>query len=198
MTGRPEQRKAAPGQGTTRLWQVQGTLRPCAPAVPPRSRGDQLLSGHTWGRPTPAAPPPPPAPLGAQETAHPRTHRDSRPMLPVTRSSAPWETMRRLDKRTKEGGAKPSRCRARTGPTHWTELRQGRPSECGQRKQDVLAPARKKAEAEGSSCFPTAPPTGWRPRDTGCACSGPRRDSPCNLDDAMEWYLSQVSPARNL
>lgn len=140
MTERPEQRKAAPGQGTTRLWQVQGTLRPSAPAAPPRSRGDQLLSGHTWGRPTPAAPPPPPAPLGAQETAHPRTHRDSRPMLPVTRSSAPWETMRRLDKRTKEGGAKPSRCRARTGPTHWTELRQGPPSECGQRKQDVLVP----------------------------------------------------------
>lgn len=60
MTGRPELRKAAPGQGSTRLWQVQGTLRPCAPAAPPRSRGDRLLRGHTWGRPTPAAPPPSP------------------------------------------------------------------------------------------------------------------------------------------
>lgn len=30
----------------------------------------------------------------------------------------------------------------------------------------------RKEQAEGSGCFPTAPPIDWRPRGAGCACSG--------------------------
>lgn len=46
MTGRPEQRKAAPGQGTTRLWQVQGTLRPCAAEVTSSSAATRGAAPH--------------------------------------------------------------------------------------------------------------------------------------------------------
>lgn len=117
-------RRTVPAQGSTGWLQAHGNLRPCAPAVPRRSPGDRLLSDHTWGRLAPAAPLPPPAPLRVQEAARPHTHRDSRPMMPASRRPAPLGTMRRPVKGTKEGGTKPSRYRARTGLTRWTELRQ--------------------------------------------------------------------------
>lgn len=52
-----------------------------APSPPRRA----LLGGYTCGRPNPPPPPPPRSPRAAR----PRTHRDSRPMLPATRRSAP-------------------------------------------------------------------------------------------------------------
>lgn len=58
MEGRGEMSGSVPAQGSNRWLQVDGNLR----SSPPRSPGDQMLSGHTRGRPALAAPPPPPLP----------------------------------------------------------------------------------------------------------------------------------------
>ena len=58
------------------------------------------------------------------------------------------------------------------------------PSERGQRKQDVLAPAAGRKKRAGSGCRPTAPPIGWRPPAPGARKPIVSTEFPCTATGA--------------
>lgn len=157
--------ETVPVQGSTQWLQAHGNLRPCAPAVPRRSPGDRLLSDphvelpRTRRAATSTRSPPSP---------RSRSPADS-PRLPAHAASQQKACALGDDAQACEGD-KGGRHQALTVPSEDRPYEMDRaPAVTAIRawptKTGCSGAGRgRKEQAEGSGCFPTAPPSGWRPR----------------------------------
>ena len=126
-------------------------------------------AGRTWGRTEPGPTPRPPR-LPPEEETLPLARPARRLTVTPGPCRRPRESGALRDHAQEKEAAQPSARRARSSTNKLQQPQQQAPSERGQRKQDVLAPAvggRKKRA--GSGYRSTAPPLGWRPHSAGCA-----------------------------